>query len=133
MQNAENAPKPVPVEAMDPVAEVDSESDFDSESYWERLNQLYEKARESGEKVPDWVKQDIKSFGTWQYRVVMLKEAEAEQLESNLNELGAERWEVFWMEKQRSSWRLFCKRRNRSYLRSIPLGDLWQLLPQAQP
>ncbi len=100
--------------------------------YWKKARELYEKAKESGEKVPedikDWIKEDINKIGTWEYKIAFL-DAES-NLEKELNKLGKDRWECFWIEKRENGLKLFLKRPVRSYLKTIPTKHLLKLIPQ---
>jgi hypothetical protein len=96
------------------------------------IRYCYDRAKEAGEDVPadlmDWAQQDIGRVGSWEYRVFELETKDAEAIESQLNILGAERWECFRIEGTRSGKRLYMKRAGRSYLRSIPYGDALKLI-----
>ncbi len=60
------------------------------------LRSLYEKALEQAPDDPvEWAKEDIARYGDWEYRVAVLDDMGVDQLEYGLNQLGAERWEVF--------------------------------------
>ncbi len=109
------------------------EVEFDEENrYWNKAKELYEKAKESGEKVPedikDWIKEDIKKIGTWEYEIVLL-DSES-NLEEELNKLGIQRWECFWIEKRDNGLKLFFKRPVKSYLKAFPAKHLLKLIPQ---
>ena len=104
---------------------------------WQALGDLYDEAKEAGdEAAPDgiveWVKDDIAVIGDWEYRVEDVPSDRAEMLKK-LNEWGAERWEVYWVEKrvEKSStvYTLHLKRAGRSYLRMIPVGSVLPALP----
>ncbi len=108
---------------------------FDEENqYWKKAKGLYEKAKESGEKVPEdikeWIKEDIKKIGTWEYKVVFLDTRS--NLEEELNKLGKERWECFWIDKRENGLKLFLKRPAKSYLKAIPTMYLLKLIPQGE-
>ena len=93
------------------------------------LRSLYEKALEQAPDDPvEWAKEDIARYGDWEYRVVVLDDMGVGQLEDGLNELGAERWEVFWMERTGGNLIVFLKRPTRSFLRSVPLSGLSKAL-----
>lgn len=100
---------------------------------WEQILAWYEEAKEKGEKVPSdvyaWIEQDLQRGGAWEYRIVRLADDSDEGLEAELNRLGAERWEVTWMERDKRELRLFLKRPGSSYLRNIPIPDLLRFLP----
>lgn len=89
------------------------------------LQRLYEEVKDKeAEDAVDWAKEDIQKFGDWEYRVVTVADAPPAELEASLNELGSERWEVFWVERSADGLRLFLKRPAKSYLRSLPLSEL---------
>jgi hypothetical protein len=100
---------------------------------WQRIESLYQRAVEAGEKVPDdvaeWARQDLQRIGRWEYRIERLAAADDEALEAHLNRLGRERWECYWLRAEADGIVLFLKRPARSYLRSIPVSDLLRLLP----
>ncbi len=94
---------------------------------WAEVREAYEKAKRKAkamgesvpERVPDWVIEDLKNVGDWEYRVV---EASSDELEVTLNELGAERWECFSVEpagRKGQLTQLVFKRRKRSRLREL--------------
>ncbi len=98
-----------------------------------RVQELYQTARNAGEDVPsdayEWAKSDIGRIGDWEYQIVRL-DAEADtSIVGRLNDLGSERWEVFWLEREGAQFRVFLKRPARSYLRLLPLSDLSRLVP----
>ena len=114
-------------------AELGSSPPLTTKDLREKIQELYETARTAGEDVPsdtyEWAKSDIGRIGDWEYQIVRLDaEADAPILE-RLNQLGSERWEVFWLERQGAQFRVFLKRPARSYLRSLPLSDLGRLVP----
>ncbi len=116
-----------------PGCSEDITTKFDEENrYWMRAKELYEKAKQSGEKVPDdikdWIREDIKKIGTWEYKIVFL-DAES-NLEEELKKLGKERWECFWIERRENGLSLFLKRPIKSYLKAIPAKRLLKLIPQ---
>jgi hypothetical protein len=112
----------------DAAVEAEAESDI-----WEEIRGLYERAKETGERVPgdvaDWLKEDLASIGDWEYRLLSLSSSSDETVEAKLNELGAERWECFAVLHAGGRTRLFLKRPARSFLTHIPIADLWKLVP----
>ena len=92
------------------------------------VRELYEKAREAGDHVPtnvvEWAKEDLKNIGAWEYRIEQINLQDDKAVEARLNELGAERWEVYWVEKYASGARFHLKKSRRSYRKHVPLGDL---------
>ena len=114
-------------------AEPGSSPPLTSKDLREKVQELYETARSAGEDVPsdayEWARSDIERIGDWEYQIVRLDgEADAPIL-GRFNELGSERWEVFWLERQGAEFRVFLKRPARSYLRLLPLSDLGRLVP----
>ena len=103
------------------------------EALKERVRELYRQARESGQQVPkdalEWARQDVRRIGDWEYRIVDLPREDPQARQARLNELGAERWEVFWMEPAGEGIRVYLKRRSKSWLEKIPLSELRRLLP----
>ncbi len=99
----------------------------------EELRSLYDKALEKAPDDPvEWAKEDIARYGDWEYRVVVIDDMGVGELEYGLNELGAERWEVFWMERTGGNLIVFLKRPTKSYLRSVPLSGLGKALSGAE-
>ena len=109
---------------------------LDSGELRDKIQDLYETARDAGDDVPAdayaWAKSDLQRIGDWEYRIVRLDAASDGAVEKRLNELGAERWEVLWLEREGDGLRVFLKRSMRSYLRLLPLSDLGRLVPTGQ-
>jgi len=99
---------------------------------WDQVVALYEKAKLAGENVPDdvaeWVKQDLQSIGDWEYRVVRVPVVSPATAEAELNALGGERWECFWVQLDDDQTLFFMKRPMRSFIKTIPVPDLIKLL-----
>jgi hypothetical protein len=64
--------------------------------------------------------------------VVTIKIESIEELEKELNELGNERWEFFWIEKRDEELVFIFKRPKISYLQKIPKGELFKMLNAGQ-
>jgi hypothetical protein len=100
---------------------------------WDEVERLYEQARATGEQVPgdvyDWLKEDLNHIGDWEYRVIAVSDLAETELETTMNELGLERWECFAVVRESDAVHLFFKRPVKSYLRHIPVTDLWKLVP----
>ena len=99
----------------------------------ERVRELYQQARESGQQVPkdalEWAQQDLRRIGDWEYKIVDLPREGAQSHQARLNELGSERWEAFWMEPAGDGIRVYLKRRSKSWLERLPLSELRRFLP----
>lgn len=75
-----------------------------------------------------WASDDLKRIGDWDYRVVEVGNLPAAEFESALNEFGAERWELVWMEKTLAGHTIVLKRPSVSYLSKIPLSHIGRLV-----
>ena len=97
---------------------------------------IYQKVKETGASVPndaiEWASEDIKKIGDWDYRVVPLVGDTSEKIESEMNEFGAKRWEIFWVENTDDLKIIYMKRPSRSYLKNIPLRDVLRIIPAEQ-
>ena len=101
-----------------------------TEQALEELQRFVEEARQRTPEDPvEWAKEDLARYGDWEYRVVTLAELEADALEDELNELGQERWEVFWVERTDQGLNLFLKRPTVSYLRAVPFSEIGRAVP----
>ena len=101
--------------------------------YTEQLKELYEKAKEAGEQVPedvyDWAKEDVKKMGTWEYKVVTLSANTSTEIEAELNKLGQEKWQCFWVEKEDGRVTFYFRRQARSYLKTLPFREILRIIP----
>lgn len=89
------------------------------------LQKKYDELVETELENPvQWASDDLENIGDWEYKIVDLSDAGAASMEATLNELGNERWEVFWIENVRTDYRIMLKRPSRSYLRHIPLSQI---------
>ena len=106
------------------------------EGIWKQVLDLYEKAREAGEQVPQdvhlWAKEDIAKIGDWEYLVTTVPISDLSNVQSRLNELGSERWELIWIHLVGDKTALILKRPARSYLMNIPLSKLLKLVPRGE-
>jgi hypothetical protein len=104
----------------------------DTNQTWQTVKEMYDRARESGEDVPpkvkDWVAHDIKKIGAWEYRILTLTNVTPDNSAHQLNELGSERWECFWVQQDAERTHFYLKKVGRSYLKLVPKGDLLRLL-----
>ena len=92
------------------------------------LSELQAKYDEiAGDRFDDpatWAAEDIENIGDWEYRVLDVPYSSPEQLAAELNTLGDERWEVFWMERTDSGFLVVLKKPAISYLSKIPLSQI---------
>lgn len=91
-----------------------------SEKYAE-LRDKYEQL-DKGEEAVAWAREDLGKIGDWEYKIVVVTDGDDAGLEAQLNELGNERWEVFWMERSGSGLRLMLKRPAISYISKMPFS-----------
>jgi hypothetical protein len=75
-----------------------------------------------------WAQEDVENLGDWEYRIVEFDDADTGLLETELNALGNERWEVYWVASARDTTRFFLKRPALSYLSRVPVSTLLRLL-----
>ena len=105
-------------------------------SYWDIIKKKFEEAKSDDKELSDtakeWIEEDIKKIGDWEYKVLRMKYEGTVKLEQTLNELGNERWECFWVEKKDETFILMFKRPVLSYLQRIPKGELFKMLNSAQ-
>lgn len=80
-----------------------------------------------GEAV-QWAQEDFGNLGDWEYRVIEISGLSSPELEAELNALGEDRWEVYWVEPVQGGRRIFLKRSAVSYLSRVPLAALLRVL-----
>ena len=120
---------------VDKIKQTTSEK-LDNPDIKKEIEEAYIKVKETGASVPnsaiEWATEDIKKIGDWDYRVVSLVENTPEKIEEKLNEYGANRWEIFWIEKTGEQKIIYMKRTARSYLKHIPLKEILKVIPVEQ-
>ena len=129
------APAPAPATAPAPAAAPQTDATATDRAV-ERLAQTYDELaalleRNSGDAM-GWAQEDIENLGDWEYRIVELDDESPEALEAELNTLGDERWEAYWVESTRRGVRVYLKRSSISYLSRVPLSTLGRLLGGGQ-
>ena len=78
----------------------DSEQSSAAQRTLDELQNKYDELLKDKVDVPvDWATDDLSNIGDWEYRVVGLSYTSPDDLESQLNEYGTERWEVIWLEQ----------------------------------
>jgi hypothetical protein len=89
------------------------------------LQDKYEELRrERGDDPVQWASEDLENLGDWEYRIEEMPGRSPGLITTRLNELGNERWEVFWVQESDGGMRFFLKRPAISYLSKIPLSQL---------
>ncbi|MGH8223534.1 MAG: hypothetical protein ACREQZ_11230 [Woeseiaceae bacterium] len=98
----------------------------------EEIRRLYEEAVSAAPEDPvGWAREDLEKLGDWEYRIAVVTKGDAAATEAALNELGKERWEVFWVTESATALTFYLKRPARSYLRMLPLSGLRGLIDGA--
>lgn len=98
----------------------------------EELSAAYEELsglvdRDPGEAV-EWAESDLENLGDFEYRIVEIPDGDAGAIEAELNALGDERWEVFWVQPvDGAATRYYLKRSSISYLSRLPLSAMLRL------
>ncbi len=97
------------------------------ETYWQKAKKFYDESKLSDRDLPkeakDWAKDDFNRIGDWEYKIVAIDISEIVNLEKQLNKLGEDRWECFWISEQPENLTLFFKKPKISYLQKMPIGD----------
>ena len=70
----------------------------------------------------------MQSIGDWEYKVKYFSNPNHIALEKQLNELGTDRWEVVWIDRQGPNLIVTLKRSSRTWLNKLPLGQLLKLV-----
>ncbi len=95
----------------------------------QELERLYDEAMKRAPEDPvEWAREDLQRVGDWEYRVTFIAATENQLLEQELNRLGEERWEAFWVRDSESGLTLFLKRPARSYLKLVPLSEIGKMI-----
>ena len=115
------------------VDEGEGKSEEEGSSYWERVKEAYEEAKSDKEGITEGtkrlIKKDIDRIGDWQYKVIILNAGEASnEIENQLNELGEERWECFFVDAAEGKRMFYFKKPKISYLQKISKADVVKLL-----
>ncbi len=107
------------------------EEDAEKPSYWDRAKKAYEEIgsndRDLSEETKVWVQEDLEKIGDWEYKVVELRSQKSAEIEENLNKMGEERWECFFVRETKNSITLMFKRQKISYLQKASKLD-WSRL-----
>ncbi len=104
------------------------ETQTEETTLWNQVVALYEQAKDAGETaaedVYEWAREDLAAIGDWEYKVQYFANLNHIALEKKLNELGTERWEVIWIDRQGPNLIVTLKRPSRTWLNKLPLGQL---------
>ena len=91
----------------------------------DELQNKYDELVKDKVDIPvEWAADDLENIGDWEYRVISLSYSSPNDLESQLNEFGNERWEVIWLENTSDGFLAVLKKPSISYLSKIPLSQI---------
>jgi hypothetical protein len=115
---------PAPLFAAEEVSE--------ESSYWDQIKEKFQNQADQGkektQQAKEWIEEDLKRIGDWEYHIEVLSFDDLPQLAEKLNTLGQQRWQCFWVEPHKDQTVFLFKRPAISYLRRIPRGDVLRLL-----
>ena len=95
----------------------------------EKYSETFEEGRSLSGKSKEWLLKDIQNIGDWEYKIEEFSLKNSKDLEVRLNQLGAERWQCFWVEQVNDRAKNFYfKRTKMSYLSKIPSGALLRIM-----
>jgi len=73
------------------------------------------------EKIEELTTDEFEKLFTYEYKVSEFSlELSVQEIEEGFQKLGKDRWECFDIEKDEESYKVFCKRKPKTYLRYIP-------------
>lgn len=75
-----------------------------------------------------WAAEDFENIGDWEYKVLEMPYTSPTQLEELFNELGNDRWEVFWIERNASGFIVLLKKPAISYISKIPFSQIGRFM-----
>ena len=90
--------------------------------------ETFEEGKDISGKSKEWLLKDIQNIGDWEYRIEEFRLKNPKDLEIRLNQLGAERWQCFWVEHSKDQKIFYFKRTKLSYLSKIPTGALLRIM-----
>jgi hypothetical protein len=93
------------------------------------LQAKYEELKEQQQTDPvEWAKGDLENMGDWEYRVLELPPGSAADTQDQLNALGNERWEAFWVRESAAGMQVYLKRPAVSYISRVPFSQLGRFI-----
>ena len=107
----------------------DDEEESTTDKALRELQAKYDElAGDSLDEPVQWASEDIENIGDWEYVVREVPFTSAVDLESELNTLGDDRWELAWMERTDTGFLLILKKPSISWLSKIPLSQIGRLM-----
>jgi hypothetical protein len=98
----------------------------------EKYSETFDGGKKLTEESKAWLAKDIENIGDWEYKVVSYGPKDFKALEKDLNKLGKERWQCFWVEASGKEKVFYFKRTKLSYLSKIPTGALLRIMADFQ-
>ena len=98
----------------------------------EKYTETFEDGKKLTEESKAWLAKDLENIGDWEYKVVSYGSKDFKALEKDLNELGKERWQCFWVEASGKEKVFYFKRTKLSYLSKIPTGAILRIMADFQ-
>jgi hypothetical protein len=81
-----------------------------------------------GFRIEEWAKQDVKKIGAWDYKIVTFNQEDTTLgIQQELQKLGSDRWNCFFVETSDSGRVFYFKKPKRSYLKIA--GKVSSLIP----
>jgi hypothetical protein len=94
----------------------------------DKYAETFEEGKDLSGKSKEWLLKDLKNIGDWEYKVETFNLKNPKDLEIRLNQLGADRWQCFWVESTKDGETFYFKRTKLSYLSKIPTGALLRIM-----
>lgn len=94
----------------------------------DKYAETFEEGKDLSGKSKEWLLKDLKNIGDWEYKVETFNLKNSKDLEIRLNQLGADRWQCFWVESTKDGKTFYFKRTKLSYLSKIPTGALLRIM-----
>lgn len=133
---------------------AEEEKKEEDKSYLDRLKKIYDEKVESGKKLYDenvesgkklyeknlgsgkdisaqtkeWLMKDLENMGDWEYKIAAFGGKAPEEMEKELNQLGNERWQCFWVDNAGKEKVFYFKRTKMSFIQKIPAADLLRII-----
>ena len=71
---------------------------------------------------------DLENMGDWEYKITAFGGKAPEEMERELNQLGNERWQCFWVDNAGKQKVFYFKRTKMSFIQKIPAADLLRII-----
>jgi len=103
----------------------DSNEPSTADKALKELQSKYDELTQEDLDTPvQWAAEDFENIGDWEYKVLEVPYTSSAQLEEVFDELGNDRWEVFWIERNASGFIVMLKKPAISYISKIPFSQI---------